>query len=153
MPHGPIPDKHAIKFSPGFRRWLERCPTNEEIARDVANALRRASNPPSKRRGSGVKVVDVTAERLGWLYEPPESCPCGDDDPEGCMHFNAGYVYCACGAHHRLPVAKTGACPVDVQAETAELVDQIESKTGMIITPHQRSALRDAIATRLPQRT
>jgi len=91
-------------------------------------------------------VIPPRGTELDWLYEPPDSCPCGDDDPEGCWNFNFGYVYCACGEHHRLPVARTGACPVEVKAETTELVDQIESITGFVLAPHQRAALRDTIA-------
>lgn len=40
-------------------------------------------------------------------------CPCGDADPAGCLHLNAGYPFCRpCGEHHRAPE-----CPIDVHGQ------------------------------------
>lgn len=75
-----------------------------------------------------------------WLYDPTQSsCPCGEED---CEHAFHGYFECACGEHHRPPVATSGRCPIDVEAETSHLVEEIEETTGFVVTSAQRLALR-----------
>ena len=36
------------------------------------------------------------------------TCLCGDDDPDGCMNYNAGYPWCPeHDEHHRPPIHKS----------------------------------------------
>lgn len=70
-----------------------------------------------------------------WIQTEPDACGCGLED---CELAGFDYYYCACGEHHRLPVAKSGPCPVDVNAA---MLDEADRRGEGSISDATRSAV------------